>query len=176
VALLTELFNMTTDQSAQRALRTWSGTVAQDWVDYNGHLRDAYYLLIFSLAIDSLMDHIGLDEAGRNATGHSLFTMECHLNYLQEVKAGAAVEVYSQILGHDKKRLHISQTLHLKGLEPALAANEQMQLNVELANPKSAVFAPEVMANVQRLAAQHAQLPRPKYIGRVIALPASLAV
>ena len=157
--------------TAQRPLLTWRGKVLPDWVDYNGHLRDAYYLLIFSLASDSLMDHIGLDEAGRQATGHSLFTLECHLNFVHEVKAAAAVEVYTQILAHDKKRLHIAQSLHLQGAEPPLATNELMLLNVELEGPKSAVFATSVLPQVERLAALHASLPKPKFTGRVIALP-----
>ncbi|NQD80797.1 thioesterase, partial [Pseudomonas sp. CrR14] len=44
---------------------TYRTLVQADWVDYNGHLRDAYYLLICSFATDGLMDLIGLDEAGR---------------------------------------------------------------------------------------------------------------
>ena len=64
-------------------LITWRGTVLPEWVDYNGHLRDAYYLLLFSYATDGLMDQIGLDEAGRKATGHSIFTVEAHINYVQ---------------------------------------------------------------------------------------------
>ena len=157
--------------SAQRPLLSWRGDVSPDWVDYNGHLRDAYYLLIFSLASDSLMDHIGLDEAGRQATGHSLFTLECHLNFLHEVKAGATVEVYTQVLAHDKKRLHIAQSLHLVGAEAPRAVNELMLLNVDMKGPRSAEFAASVLPHVERLATLHTGLPRPKFIGRVIQLP-----
>lgn len=152
-------------------LRTWDGNVLVDWVDYNGHLRDAYYLLIFSLASDSFMNHIGLDEAGRKATGHSLFTMECHLNFLHEVKAGANVEVYTQVLAYDKKRLHLSQSMHLRDVESSLAVNEVMLLNVEMAGPRSTEFAPSVLPFVEQMAASHAGLPRPKFTGRVIRLP-----
>lgn len=42
------------------ALITYRTTVQEDWVDYNGHLRDAFYLLIFSYATDALMERIGL--------------------------------------------------------------------------------------------------------------------
>ena len=37
-------------------LTTYSTPVLEEWVDYNGHLRDAFYLLIFSYATDALMD------------------------------------------------------------------------------------------------------------------------
>ena len=74
-------------------------TIGADWVDFNGHLRDGYYMVLFSSAVDALMDLAGLDEAGRKAIGHSWFTLEAHVHYLHEVKQGAAVEVRLQLLG-----------------------------------------------------------------------------
>ena len=94
-------------------LTTYSTKIIPDWVDYNGHLRDAFYLLIFSYATDALMDRLGLDSNSREASGHSLFTLELHLNYLHEVKLDADVEVHTQIIGHDSKRLHLYHSLHL---------------------------------------------------------------
>ena len=152
-------------------LTTWQGEVLLEWVDYNGHLRDAFYLLLFSFASDGFIDHIGLDEAGRAATGHSIFTLECHINYLLEVKEGAAVEVRSQVLGHDAKRLHVYHSLHLAGAEALLAGSEQMWLNMDMAARRSTPFAVPVLAQVQALAARHQALPAPRYAGRVIALP-----
>ncbi len=168
---MTMTVTMASDGFSARGLCTWQGTILQDWVDYNGHLRDAYYLLIFSLASDSLMDHIGLGEAGRQSTGHSLFTLECHLNFLEEVKAGAAVEVYTQVMAHDKKRLHLCQSLHHVGAANSLAVNEVMLLNVEIAGPKSTAFASLVLEKIERMASLHASLPRPKFAGRTIGLP-----
>ena len=40
------------------ALTTYTTQVQPAWVDYNGHLRDAFYLLIFSYATDALMDGV----------------------------------------------------------------------------------------------------------------------
>ena len=152
-------------------LAPWRGTVLQEWTDYNGHLRDAHYLLVFSMATDALMDLFGLDEAGRKATGHSIFTLESHINYLLEVKEGTPIEVRTQILGVDAKRLNVYHTLHVAGTEPVLAANQQMLLNVDMSGPRAAPFAPSVLPRVQALAAQHRDLPTPKYAGRSIALP-----
>ena len=154
-----------------KLLTPWRGSVLHEWVDYNGHLRDAHYCLIFSFATDGLMDLFGLDEAGREATGHSIFTLESHINYLLEVKQGTQIEVRTQILGVDAKRLDIYHTLHVAGTEPVLAANEQMLLNVDMATRRSAPFASVVQPRVEALAAPHRGLPRPKYAGRSIALP-----
>ena len=43
--------------------------VRAEWVDYNRHLRDAFYLLLFSYATDVLIERIGLDDAARTARG-----------------------------------------------------------------------------------------------------------
>ena len=153
-------------------LTTWRGSIQHEWVDFNGHLRDAFYMLIFSFASDGFLDQMGLDEAGRAATGHSTFTLECHINYLLEVKEGAAVEVRTQVLGHDAKRLHIFHSLHLDGSEPLLAGSEQIWLNMDMNIRRSAPYAAAVLPRVQAIAAQHKNLPVPKYVGRVIGLPA----
>ena len=151
---------------------TWRGNILHEWVDFNGHLRDAFYLLLFSMASDNWMEVIGLDEAGRAATGHSLFTLEAHVNYLLEVKEGVAVEVRTQLLGHDAKRLHLYHSLHRVDDPTLLAGSEQMLLNVDMTLRRSAPFAASVLPRLQALAAQQRSLPAPKFAGRSIALPA----
>ncbi|CAE6945526.1 3-hydroxybutyryl-CoA dehydratase [Pseudomonas marincola] len=152
-------------------LTTYQTAVLPEWVDYNQHLRDAFYLLVFSYATDSLMDHLGLDEAGRTRTGHTLYTLECHLNYLNEVRLGAEVEVHTQLLAHDKKRLHVHHSLHLVGVEAALAESEQMLMNIDVESGRSAILDAQVNARVEVLSAAHAGLSMPVYVGRVIGLP-----
>ncbi|MGE8468982.1 MAG: thioesterase family protein [Pseudomonas putida] len=153
------------------ALITYRTPVQEDWVDYNGHLRDAYYLLIFSYATDALMERIGLDADSRGHSGNSLFTLEAHINYLHEVKLGTEVWVQTQILNFDSKRLQVYHSLHRAGLDEALAASEQMLLHVDLAGPKSAVFSNHSVALLEELVAQQLQLQAPSYVGRVIGLP-----
>ena len=152
-------------------LTTYQTAVLPEWVDYNQHLRDAFYLLIFSYATDSLMDHLGLDEAGRARTGHTLYTLECHLNYLNEVRLGAEVEVHTQLLAHDQKRLHVHHSLHLVGVEAALAESEQMLMNIDVESGRSAILDEQVNARVEALSAAHAGLSMPVYVGRIIGLP-----
>ena len=157
------------------ALTTYQTPIVKDWVDYNGHLRDAYYLLIFSHATDALMDIIGLDEAGRARTAHTLYTLECHLNYLDEVKEGEQVEVRTQLIAHDAKRLHISHSLHRVGEAASLAESEQMLMNIDTQTGRGAVFDADVAEAVAAIAREQADLPAPVYVGRVIGLPKKAA-
>ena len=154
-------------------LLTFETPVVSDWVDFNGHLRDGFYMVLFSYGVDGLMDQIGLDAAGRQATGHSFFTLEAHVNFLHEVKLGAQVQVYCQVLGHDAKRLHVGLALHVKGNDTVMAYSEQMLLSVDMDGPRASPFVPNVAARVQMLATAQRSLPRPPYVGRVISLPAA---
>ena len=158
--------------------------VRAEWTDNNGHMRDAYYLLLFSRAVDALMDDIGLDHPATlpapatgadpaQRRGHSLFTLECHIHYLHEVLQGAKVEVRTRILAHDAKRLHLYASLHVVGAEQMMAFAEQMQLHVEMSGPRSAPFLPDVLARVQDIAQADAGLSRPALLGKVIGLPRS---
>jgi acyl-CoA thioester hydrolase len=164
-----------TKNVAHGLLPTWSGVVEPQWVDYNGHLNDAYYMVIFSYATDGLMAHIGLDAEGRAATGHTMYTLEVHLNYVREVHEGVAVEVRTQILGVDAKRVHLFHTLYRQDDGTLLGTNEQMLANIDASNaqagPKTAPFVAAVAERLLPLAQAHASLPKPANAGRSIALP-----
>ena len=149
----------------------WRGHVQQDWVDYNGHLRDAFYMLIFSYAVDGLMDVIGLDAQSRESTGMTLFTLEAHVNYLHEVKLHAPIEVRAQIIAMDRKRLQLYLTLHLEGQDQVMAASEQMLLHVNLSGPRSAPFGDVSLAALEGMLAEQKDWLPAEYAGRRIALP-----
>ncbi|MDR8013131.1 thioesterase family protein [Ectopseudomonas guguanensis] len=153
-----------------KPLTSYQTTISPEWVDYNGHLRDAFYLLIFSHATDALMDVLGLDEAGRARTGHTLYTLECHLNFLAEVKEGEAVEVRTQLLAHDAKRLHIHHALYRPGKSASLAESEQLLMNIDSAAGRAAPFDEQVAERVAHLGAEQQNLQRPACVGRVIGL------
>ncbi|MGH6884419.1 MAG: thioesterase family protein, partial [Hypericibacter sp.] len=113
-------------------LRLHRERVQPGWIDYNGHLLDAYYLLIFSNNTTTFMEHIGLGEKERAEKGHSLFTLEVHLNYLREIKVGKETWTDTQILGWDDKRLHVFYTLYAEDAPEPRATSEQMLMNIDM--------------------------------------------
>jgi len=134
--------------------------VLPEWIDYNGHLRDAYYGLIFSEAIDSLMDRVGLDAAYRARTGCTLYTLEMHLNFLREIKRGDDVRVALRILAADAKRIHAALELSRSGESVVAAAAEVMLLHVRQGQDGVVVapFPPPVMEAIRALEARGADL------------------
>jgi betainyl-CoA thioesterase len=139
----------------------YSTAVQPEWIDYNGHVRDAYYGLIVSLATDALMDRIGLDEAYRTRSGCTLYTLEMHLNYLQEVHESDTAAVSMRIAGVDQKRIHAAFEI-ARGGKPGVAATaEVMLLHVcrQGDTVATAAFPPEVSRALAELQAASAALP-----------------
>jgi acyl-CoA thioester hydrolase len=100
------------------------------WIDYNGHLRDAYYGLIVSYATDALMDRLGLDAAYRSASACTLYTLEMHLAFLKEVKQDGIVVTGVRLLDADSKRLHAAFELCCEGQAEPAAGAELVLLHV----------------------------------------------
>ena len=41
-------------------LTAWVEDVRPEWIDYNGHLSEAYYVLVFGHATDAVMARLGM--------------------------------------------------------------------------------------------------------------------
>jgi acyl-CoA thioester hydrolase len=132
------------------------------WIDYNGHLRDAYYALILSYATDALMDRLGLDAPYRAATGNTLYTLEMHIHYLREVHHSDQVLVGVQLLASDHKRIHAAFGISCVGNAAVAATAEIMLLHVHQGDTvASTPFAPEIAAAIAALASMSADAPWP---------------
>jgi len=133
--------------------------IAPEWIDYNGHLRDAYYSLIVSLAADALMDRLGMDEAYRKRTRCTLYTLEMHMHFLREVKNTDVVDVAVRILGTDRKRIHAAFDMRCGRYPDPVASAEIMLLHVHQGDePKAQPFPPEVI-DALALVAEHTRRP-----------------
>jgi acyl-CoA thioester hydrolase len=138
--------------SALPSLPAYRATLKPDWIDYNGHLRDAYYGLIVSYTIDDVMDHLGLGAAYRAGTQCTLYTLEMHIHYLHEVKESDALEVHTSILDVDRKRFHAGCRFTCPRLNEPVATSDLMLLHVHQGEkPASAAFPPAIEAKLQAL-------------------------
>jgi carnitine 3-dehydrogenase len=152
-------------------LRLHRTRVPSEWIDYNGHVHESRYLQLFADATDALLGAIGIDAAYLE-TGGSYFTVETHLSHLRQLEAGDAVEVTTQVLGCDEKRLHVFHVLLREGEPEPVATAEQMLLHVDAGSGRAAAARDGVRSQVERLRDAHALLPRPDRAGRAISIPA----
>ena len=143
--------------------------VRREWIDGNGHMNLAYYVLVFDWGTDALCDALGLDARHRQRTRTGVFAAETHILYRAELLLGDTAQVRSQVAGADGKRLHLAHEM-LRGAE-VVATQEVMLLHVDLATRRVTPFPPEIATRLSAMAAAHAALPRPPWLGRRIAMP-----
>ncbi|MFF1713208.1 thioesterase family protein [Streptomyces sp. NPDC058268] len=123
-------------------------TVRPEWIDYNGHMSEAFYVLVFGYATDAMMIETGLHAGYRESTGCSLYTVEAHIRYLDDVAEGAHLAVRTRILGADAKKARFTHELYVVKEPEAeiapdatpVATTELLALHVDQNAGKSAPF------------------------------------
>ncbi|MGB1236676.1 MAG: carnitine 3-dehydrogenase [Pseudomonadales bacterium] len=151
--------------SEDQPLTMFSGKVLPAWIDYNGHMNETNYLQVLSMATDNFMAYVGADEQ-YVADGQSYFTVETHIRHLDDVKLSEALEVKTQLISTDAKRMHLFHSLYSG--ERLLATGEHMLLHVDLESGRVCPATGCVEQALQRIFSAHSELPEPEGVGRAI--------
>lgn len=146
--------------------------VKPEWIDGNGHLNMAYYVLIFDYATDAWFEYLGIGSAHREANPVTTFCLEAHVTYHREVRDGDPLRVTTRLLDFDAKRLHYFHEMYHAGEGYLAATNELMSLHVSQVSRRATPMAPEILARLADVQTAHAPLPRAPQIGRVMGLTA----
>ncbi|QCO57019.1 carnitine 3-dehydrogenase (plasmid) [Pseudorhodobacter turbinis] len=137
--------------------------VLPSWIDYNGHMTESRYLYASSETTDAFLRFIGAD-MDYVAGGFSYYTAESHIMHRGEAKLGDHLTGTLQVLSADEKRLHVFVSIQKDGQD--VATIEQMLLHVDM-KAGHATAAPQVIRDrLLPIANAHADLPRPKAVGR----------
>ncbi|MFM9371040.1 thioesterase family protein [Streptomyces sp. Da 82-17] len=147
-------------------------TVRPEWIDYNGHMSEAFYVLVFGHATDAMMIEAGLHSAYRESSGCSLYTVESHIRYLNDVPEGAHLAVRTRILGAAAKKAHFVHELFVvdeaeadipEGAEP-VATTELLALHVDQQAGRTTPFPEDIHTRLTSLVVE-----APDWAGRAIA-------
>jgi acyl-CoA thioester hydrolase len=148
-----------------------SGTrILPEWIDYNGHLMDGYYLVAFSDATERVLAELGFGPVYREATGCTIYTAEAHLTYRREAAIDTPLSFATQVIDYDEKRIHVVHLMVDASTGERLATAELMFLHVRQSSGKVEPMPAEEAARVAEMAASHADLPRPAEIGRHVGI------
>ncbi|MFO1370998.1 MAG: thioesterase family protein [Candidatus Competibacteraceae bacterium] len=154
----------------------YTGVVPPAWIDYNGHMNVAYYVLAFDHATDAFVDYLGMGQDYRECQQCSTFIVETHVNYQRELMAGDPMRITTQLLGFDSKRIHYFHRLYHADKGFLSATTELMLIHVDLAERHSTPMPRSVLDQLSAVMAQHLQLSRPPQSGRVIGVRAKPTV
>jgi acyl-CoA thioester hydrolase len=147
------------------------GVVLPEWIDANGHMNLAYYVVLFDQATDLLYDALGVGTAYREATGNSTFTAETHTLYERELRVGERVRVVPHLLGADAKRLHYFHEMFHTEYGHRVAAQELMALHIDMSVRRVTPFPADLSDRICTAVRMYRKRPVPKGVGRRIAMP-----
>ena len=146
-------------------------TIPPEWIDSNGHLNLAYYIVVFDHALDVAFEALDIGTDYRRRTGNSSFAAETHTLYRREVREGDRVRVSTRVLGADAKRLHLFQEMTHVASGEVSATHEQMCLHIDMATRRVAPWPADRQAALQAAIRADAALPVPPAAGRRITMP-----
>ena len=114
--------------------------VVKEWTDYNGHLNVAFYVYIFDMAADVMLDNFKMGGQSAKEDKKTTFVAEMYTAYKQEVRLGEEVEIHLTYADHDKKRIHYRLSMFHKEKKYLAATNEVLSLYVDLNQRKVIEF------------------------------------
>ena len=120
-----------------------SQKVVKEWTDYNGHLNVAFYVRVFDIAADVMLDNFKMGGQSPKRDKKTTFVAEMYTIYNQEVRLGEEVETHLTYIDHDKKRIHYRLSMFHKTKKYLAATNEVISLYVDLNKRKVVEFDPD---------------------------------
>ena len=118
-----------------------SQKIIKDWIDYNGHMNVAYYLLIFDkFGADNLNNIFNMGEYSAKTSGMSTMMVETNITYNQELKLDDEVDINLLYFDQDKKRLQYKFEMIHKNKKYLASTFEALALYVDLNNRKVKEF------------------------------------
>ncbi len=145
----------------------YKAVVFPDWIDHNGHMNVAYFVVAFDEATDAVYERWGLGLAYPQSSGCSVFTLGMNVDYKSELFKGDTIRILTQLVDYDEKRVHYFHEMYDAKSGRLAATNECLCMNVGLTSRKSEAFPAGVL---ERLKKAHRPEPRPEGFGRTLGI------
>jgi len=142
------------------------GAVQPEWIDVNGHMNVAYYVLAFDRAVDDLWARLGITDDYIRETAGSTFAVECHVTWQHELKEAEPYIVTSQVAAYDAKRIHQFQRMYHATEHYLAATAEWMNLHVDLRTRRVSAWSAETLEALGDFVEGQGDFQRPVEFGK----------
>ena len=116
-----------------------TGSVKEDWIDYNGHMNMAYYVQCFEESSDFLLEHMDLGYRYAIEEQKGVFVIKCEINYRKEINLHEIFIISLEELICKGKKLIVGLKM-LNAINETIADYKILNLNVDLESKKSVTF------------------------------------
>ena len=146
---------------------TYCTPVDPGWIDHNGHMNVAYFVLAFDQATDAVYENWQIGLSYPEKSGSSVFTLGMNVDYASELFAGDDIRIETTLVDYDQKRIHYIHEMFNARNSAFAASNECLCMNVNLESRKSAAFPDYVLEQLERSVHRGA---KPERFGRTLAI------
>lgn len=159
------------DKVEVRGARVADGVVKPEWIDANGHMNVAYYVLAFDLAVDALWADFGITTEYIETSAGSTFAVESHVTYQNELVVDDPYFVTVQLLAYDEKRIHQFQRLYHAEKQFLAATAEWMNLHVDLLKRRASPWPESMLEKFESFSRRQPDQAWPGDAGRQMRIP-----
>lgn len=135
--------------------------VPDDYIDDMGHMNVMWYTHMFSRALWSFFQEIGLTRQYFETQHTGSFALEQNFRYLAEIRVGERVTLRLRILGRSEKRLHFMGFIIKEDSSQLAATAEVVTAHIDMTCRRSSPFPESITQAYDRYLNQHTQLPWP---------------
>lgn len=151
-------------------LQLHTSTVLPEWIDYNGHMNVAYYVLAFDHATDAFLDYLGLDHGYKAKVNVTTFVADMNVTYIREVVEGDPLRFTTQLLEFDDRKFRYFHSMYHAEEGYLAATNELLSLHIDLSTRRVGPMAGVIVDRLRQVRDAHAALPLPQGAGRVLGM------
>lgn len=151
-------------------LELQTSTVLPEWIDYNGHMNVAYYVLAFDQATDAFLDYIGLDHDYKAKAKVTTFVADMNVTYIREVVEGDPLRFTTQLLEFDDRKFRYFHSMYHAKDGFLAATNELLSLHIDLSGRRVGPMSQPILDRLSQVLDAHSALPLPKGAGRVLGM------
>ena len=150
---------------SEERIHVYETVVKPEWIDHNGHMNVAFFVLAFDEATDDVYERWGIGMDYPDTSGCSVFTLGINVDYLGELFEGDAIRIETTLVDYDAKRIHYFHRMIDIGKDKLVATNECLCMNVDLTARKSAPVPDDV---IEKLALFAGDAEPPRGFGRTL--------
>ena len=159
-----------TDSNIPAPLQLHQEIVLPEWIDYNGHMNVAFYVLAFDHATDAMLEFLRLTHDYKTKENTTTFVADMNVTYRQEVKEGDPLRFTTWILDCDEKRIHFWHEMYHATEGYLAATNELLSLHIDLSSRRVGPMATDIAEWIGNIRDAHSDLPLPEGVGRLIGM------
>jgi acyl-CoA thioester hydrolase len=145
-------------------------TVHEEWLDHNGHMNVAAYLIAFDSAVRTLCTGLGIGPDQIPLSGRTIFVGQANIVYRHELVRGSRIRITARILAVTDGRAHACLSMFDEDRDVLAAFNEQLFVCADMATRRPCPFPPVPNERFRAVFETQRGFALPKYVGRRIRL------